>query len=194
MPVEQAFESLRQAVANNPTVSVLLASEPYEDVVIQRLNLRQELAAEFLTAVEGACAYAYQNGDAIFKPYDPGYKPDPHETTYVELEQHPDIADLIRSFPQVNRAELFHEDDEIVDNLRFYGIVASPSARRHAVFFRAYTPTKELTRRRGFAAFFRAGQYDKLDSKIFLFDRNIDCFAWDGYLFIRSVSAYLQIF
>ena len=192
MPAEQAFQALRQAITNNPAVNVLLASEPDEDVVIQRLNLRDDLAAEFLAAARDSCSY--RDGDFELRPYDPGYKPESREITYIELAGHAAIADQIRAFSQIQQAEIFSEDDEIVDYLRFYGIVISPSARRHAVFFRIYSPSKELTRRRGFAALFRGGQYDKLDTRIFLFDRQVDCFAWDGYLFIHNVTAFQRIF
>jgi hypothetical protein len=81
-----------------------------------------------------------------------------------------------------------------VDHLRFYAIVVSPTARQHAVFLRAYSPKRELTRRAGFAALLSRGSYDKVDTKIFLFDYGIDCFAWDGYLYIRHVSAFQSIF
>lgn len=192
MPAEQAFQALRQAVTDNPTVSVLVASEPGEDVVIQRLNLREDLAAEFLAAARGSCSF--QDGDFALRAYDPGFKPESHEISYIELAQHAAIADQIRAFSRIHQAEIFSEDDDIVNNLRFYGIVLSPSARRHAVFFRTYNPSKELTRRRGFAALFRSGQYDKLDRKVFLFDWHIDCFAWDGYLFIHNVPGFHRIF
>lgn len=82
----------------------------------------------------------------------------------------------------------------MIDSLRFYAVVVSPSARRRAVFFRTYSPKKELTRRAGFAALSIRGTYDKVDSKIFLFDNDTDCFAWDGYLFIRNVGAFQRIF
>src|SRR5206468_3513319 len=95
-----------------------------------------------------------RGGDVVFKPYDPGYKPDEHELIYVELAQQQTIAEQIRQFSQVQQAELFHESDQIVDHLRFYAIVVSANARRRAVFFRTYSPKKELTRRAGFAALF----------------------------------------
>ena len=73
-------------------------------------------------------------------------------------------------------------------------IVVSPSARRHAVFFRTYSPKKELTRKAGFAALLSHGHYNKVDTKIFLFDRKVDCFSWGGYLFIYNVTAFQRIF
>jgi hypothetical protein len=192
MPPDQALQNLAQALAANPAINVLVASEPDEDVVIQRLNLRQDLAAEFLAAARASLPAAA--GAIVFKPYDPGYKPDPNELIYIDLEQNEAIAQQIRQFSQVQQAELFRENDEIIDSMRFYAIVVSPNARRRAVFFRAYSPKKELTRRAGFAALFSRGSYDKVDTKIFLFDRETDCFAWDGYLFVRHVGSFQRIF
>lgn len=190
MPAEQAIESLAQALTGTPAINVIVAAEPGVDVVIQRLNLRQELAAEFLSTAQTASP----NGDVVLRPYDPGYKPDRNELSYIDLAEHAAVAGLIRQVSQVQQAELFHEQDDVVDHLRFYAIVISPSARRHAVFFRTYSPKKELTRRAGFAALLSRGQYDKVETKIFLFDRGIDCFSWGGYLFINNVAAFQRIF
>ena len=132
MPPQQAIQSLAQAFADNPAVNVLVAAEPGGAVVLQRLNLRQELEAEFLAAAQTANAGV----DVALRPYDPGYTPEWNELCYVDLAEHEDIAELIREISQVQQAELFRERDDIVDNLRFYAIVVSPSARRHAVFFR----------------------------------------------------------
>jgi len=192
MPADQALQSLPAAFTAGPAVSVLIAAEPEENVVIQRLNLRQDLAAEFLSAAKDSVPPAGQ--EVRLRAYEPGYKPDADEIIYIDLSQNAVIAELIRQVSQVQQAELFHEDDEIIDSLRFYAVVVSPSARRRAVFFRTYSPKKELSRRPGFAALFSHGSYDKVDSKIFLFDDNVDCFAWDGYLFIYNIGAFQRIF
>ncbi|RXH56718.1 hypothetical protein GRAN_0028 [Granulicella sibirica] len=94
----------------------------------------------------------------------------------------------------MQQAELFVEDDAVIDALRFYSIVISPSARRHAVFLRSYSPKKELSRKTGFAAILGRGHYNKVETKIFLFDWKVDCFAWGGYLFIPNVSSFQRIF
>lgn len=190
MPPQQAIQSLGQALANNPAVSVLVASEPSADLVLQRLNLREDLSAEFLAATQAATPDA----NMVLRPYDPGYKPDQNELCYLDLAANEGMAELIQQISQVQQAEIFREQDEMVDHLRFYAIVVSPSARRHAVFFRTYSPKKELTRRAGFAALFSHGHYNKVESKIFLFDRDVDCFSWGGYLFIYNIGAFQRIF
>lgn len=190
MPPLEVLQSLGPALSNNPAINVLVAADPEADLIIQRLNLRQELAAEFLSVSQAATPAA----NVVLRPYDPGYTPDWNELCYIELAEHNDIADRIQQISQVQQAELFREQDEIVDHLRFYAIVASPSARRHAVFFRTYSPKKELTRRSGFAALLSHGHYNKVDTKIFLFDSQIDCFSWGAYLFIINIAAFQRIF
>jgi hypothetical protein len=194
MPAEQALERLSQALANNPAINVVVASEPDPEagVVLQRLTLGVDLAAEFMESARAAVPEA--NDDLVLKRYDPGYRPEIHEFVYIELAQNPAVAQLIELVSHVQQAELFREDDDIIDHLRFYGIIASPNARQRAVFFRTYSPKKELTRSVKFAATLRQGAYDKVESKIFLFDRAVDCFSWDGYLFIRNVGAFQRIF
>jgi len=190
MPPEQAIAGLKRAMLQNPTTNVAVVSEPGDELTIQRLNLHDELASDFLTTVKEALPPE----DTRFIPYDPGYTPEWNQMAYLEITEGTLIADLVTELSQVQQAGLFQEDEEIIDSLRFYGIVISPSARRHAVFFRTYSPTKELSRKPGFAALFSRGHFDKVKSKIFLFDRQVDCFAWDGYLFIRNVTAFQRIF
>jgi len=180
MPPQQAIQSLPQAFAGNPAVNVLVAAEPGADVILQRLNLRKDLADEFLAAAQAA----RPDEGVVLKPYEPGYTPDWNELCYIDLAENDTIAELVRQISQVQQAELFREADEIVDHLRFYAIVVSPNAQQQAVFFRTYSPKKELTRRGGFAALLGRGHYNKIDTKIFLFDHQIDCFSWNGYLFI----------
>jgi hypothetical protein len=190
MPPQQAIQSLPEAFVGNPGINVLVAAEPGENVVIQRLNLRQDLAVEFLAAAQAA----RPDDDVVLRPYEPGYTPDWNELCYIDLAEHEAIAELVHEISQVQQAELFREADEIVDHLRFYAVVVSPNAQRHAVFFRTYSPKKELTRRGGFAALLSRGHYNRVDTKIFLFDRQIDCFSWNGYLFIYKVPAFQRIF
>lgn len=190
MPPQQAIQSLPEALVGNPSVSVVVAAEPEADTVIQRLNLRQDLAAEFLSVARDAVPAA----EIALRRYDPGYNPDWNEIAYVDLEENATIAELVKDVSLVQQAELFREEDEFVDHLRFYAVVISPTARRRAVFFRTYSPKKELTRSTGFAALLSRGYYDKVESKVFLFDRQIDCFSWGGFLFIRNVAAFQRIF
>jgi hypothetical protein len=192
MPAEQALASLAAVFANDPETNVLLVSQPADEALTQRLNLDDALSADFRIVALDSCSNAAAN--LRLRPYDPGYKPDSDELSYIDLSTDAELANRIREFTAVQQAELFREDDAVIDALRFYAIVVSPSARRHAVFLRTYSPKKELTRKAGFAAILGRGHYNKVETKIFLFDWKVDCFAWNGYLFIPNVSAFQRIF
>ncbi len=192
MPPGQALETLREALADKAAVTVLLAAEPMDEVVLQRLNLSDDLARDFLSAAKDSVPLA--DREIRLRAYDPGYKPEPDEICYIDLEQNKAIADLIRDASQTQEAEQFREKDKIIDSLRFYAIVVSPSARRKAVFFRTYSPKKELSRSKSISVFWQNGTYNKVKKNIFLFDQDTDCFAWDGFLFIRNVGAFQRIF
>src|SRR4029077_17394641 len=123
--------------------NVVVASEPNPEagIAIQRLNLRQDLAAEFRTTAQGAMPRVDE--DLALRAYEPGYNPEPHELSYVELAENEQIAEQVRQVAQVQQAELFCHDDGFVHHLPFYAIVASPAAMNRAVFFRTYSPTRE---------------------------------------------------
>ena len=53
-----------------------VAAEPEQNVVLQRLNLRQDLAAEFLAAAQSA----RPDENIVLRHYDPGYTPEWNET------------------------------------------------------------------------------------------------------------------
>jgi len=192
MPAEEALTNLIAAFAATPPTSVLLVSEPEGEAVIQRLNLDDGLAADFRSVAQDACSYIL--GSLRLRVYDPGYKPEFDELSYIDLANEATLSAQIQELTQVQQAAIFVEDDGVIDALRFYSIVVSPSARRHGVFLRSYSPKKELSRKSGFAAILGRGHYNKVETKIFLFDWKVDCFAWEGYLFIPNVNAFQRIF
>ncbi|MGH2702474.1 MAG: Kiwa anti-phage protein KwaB-like domain-containing protein [Actinomycetota bacterium] len=81
----------------------------------------------------------------------------------------------------------------MVNHLRFYAAVVT-DADQQATFFRSYGPKKELSRKGGFALTKGQGQYNRIKKKVFLFDDQVDCFTWEGFLFIRNPYQFRRIF
>lgn len=187
-----SLETLRRFLERDIDVSILVAADGDDrdegDLILQRLNVHEDVASEFREVARTSVAY-----DVSERAYDPGYKPEADELCVLDLNDEPEIARVIEGLSDVDSAEVFGADDEIIDNLRFYATVLTRGPRR-AVFLRSYSPKKELSRRGGFALMMRAGSYNHVREKVFLFDEAIDCFAWNGVLYIRNVVQFQRIF
>jgi hypothetical protein len=173
--------------------SLLVVADPDDEgdpPIIQRLNLHEDVATGFLEVARGATP---DLGDVRLREYDPGYKPEPDELTYIPLAEVEGLSSLVRDLGHVDSAELFGEDDDLIKRLRFYAVVVGNPGGR-AVFFRHYSPKKELGRHAAFALMFQKGTYDQVKEKIFLFDEAVDCFTWNGSLFIKNVTQFQRMF
>lgn len=193
MTAEQSLHTLRRVLDRPHTVTLLVAADIADETVVERLTLHDRLADEF-RAVGRHAVLAAVDEDIALRPYDPDYKLDSHELAYLLLADNADIAATVRLISQTGRAQLFTEDEHVIDNLRFYSVVLRPRGSDPAVFFRSYAAKKELGRSGMFAALHSRGAYNTITGKVFLFDTEIDCFACDGYLFIRRVSNFQRIF
>jgi hypothetical protein len=193
MELAEGIEGLEQLVDDEAShVNVMVAAEADDDVpILQRLTLGDAAVEEFRDSAWRSVPDL--DGDTVLKEYEPTYKPYSHELLYIDLEEAPRVAEIVELASSVAQAEEFAEDDDMLAHLRFYGIVIGP-ASGNAVFFRNYSPKKELSRRGGFAIVKRRGQYNRVTERIFLFDNQVDCFAWNGHMFIWNVHQFQRMF
>lgn len=193
MSTMEAVDKLNRFLERARHVNVVVVAGPDGDDerAVQRLTLHEDVAEDFREAVRGAASLS---NDTVLKAYDPGYKPERHEVCWVELSDETDIEAVVEDVADVDGAELFEADDDIIDDLRFYAVVVSGDGGKRAVFFRSYNRRKELSRRGGFALMMQSGTYNRVRNKIFLFDDKVDCFVWDGVLYIRNVTQFQRIF
>lgn len=70
----------------------------------------------------------------------------------------------------------------------------APDPAASAIFVRSCHSKVEIARRGGFTVLFQRGSYNHLQEKIFLLDEKIDCFAWNGMLFILDVLRFERMF
>jgi hypothetical protein len=113
---------------------------------------------------------------------------------YIPITESEAVASIVGELEHVHQADPFVESEEVIKRLRFYAIVIGGHSGRQAVFFRSYNPKKELSRHAEYALMLHRGQYNRVREKIFLFDAEVDCFSWDGTLFVQSVASFQRIF
>jgi len=193
MSAEQALRQLANILQTPRATSVLLASRVNDGDRFERLTLHRQLAAQFGRVAQDAVP-PEDDEEIVLRPYEAGYKPDRHELVYLTLSDEPEIDDVVKDLARVDQAESFAAKDEVISGLRFYSIVVFASTKRRGVFLRIYGQKKELGRSGMFGAMLRGGSYNTIARKVFLFDDDIDCYAWDGYLYIKHVGNFQRIF
>lgn len=187
------LEGIIGHVEDAPDVNVVVATSPRRDgpLVLHRLGMTDSVRLEFRDAAYNALPD--EENEVILVPYEATYRPQPYELMYLDLDEAPEIAELVEAAADVSAAPQFTADEKLIRQLRFYvTIITSDNAE--ALFFRAYSATKELTRGRGFAVMFEEGVFEKVVHKTFLFDNDADCFTWNGYMFVRHANAFHRIF
>ena len=190
----EAFEELREFAAKAKSANMLMAAngnQVDDTISYQRLSLTDEVSDDFLRSI--LTAIGKEGDEPDLSGYDPGYEPSSHELSYIKLADYDLVSAMIDNVSDVDRAEIFKAEDDIIDRLRFYALVPEDKSRK-SIFLRLYSSTKELTRSRWTALWERNDRYDHVNRKIFLFDERFDCFSWKDYLFIRSAANFQKIF
>lgn len=194
-----AFDDLLRLDLDACRLAVCLASCPkgaetpqfeYLQVTDALLGTFREVACDTLTTL-GA---DWRAGDLVVRSYASESKPDGEEIEHLDLAAHPLLQKQLASLSQVFTLNVFEADAAFIAHLRFYAILATPPTGEPVAFLRIYTPKKELTRSRLFAAFFRDGQYDTVREPVFLFDSHLDCIARGDDLYILNKSNFQSMF
>jgi Kiwa protein KwaB-like len=168
-----------------------------EEPRIEQLQLSDELTQEFNTAVGKVIQKSsekFADNDLVLRSYDAGSKPDPHEIEHLNLREHASVEKQVESLASLAQIPLFTIDDAFVAGLRFYAIILQPKQGTPLYCFRVYTPKKELSRSRLFAAMFAEGTFNRITQPVFLFDYGIDCMSRDGMMFIFKKHNFEKIF
>lgn len=181
------------------TVTVCLGSlsQNEEEPRIEQLQLTKELTDEFANAAKKVVhRYSGLNGknELALRRHDAGSKPDSHEVEYLDLADHDSVETQVNSLASLAQIPVFKIDEQFVAGLRFYAIVFQCGNTPPLYFFRIYTPKKELSRSRLFAALFGDGTFDRVKAPLFLFDHNVDCLSHDGTMYIFNKHNFEKIF
>lgn len=129
------------------------------------------------------------------KPLDPIYKPDPGE---VEWEQTAAIPEVVYATTQLSNTSSLSpfdpRDTKYKRRLRYWAVVLTDANGKQAFFFRKFTEQAELKRKRGAALINRSGSFTRVDDEIFLFDDDLDCFVFAGYVYVLRKLDFRRIF
>ncbi len=194
----KVLASVLAADLSSANVQLCLASTvPDEQPFFQRVNITKSVAEHFRKVVRDWLGKLKSNNDQselVLRAYDPQAKLDNHELEFIALQKHDEINKQIRSLRDPSSLDVFKQEEEFIDSLRFYAVIAIRSNSSPIIFFRFYTPKKELGRSKLFGIMMKNGQFDYFKDSLFLFDERFDCFVCDDVLYISNKDAFQKIF
>src|SRR5271169_5746488 len=112
MPSEQALRRIRREMGDNPVVNVVLSARPTpnEQDDLRRLNISANLQAGFRAIAGNAL-----EDELRLIPYEPGYKPDNGEVCWIDLQQAPEIRELVQRVLNFQALVLYEQDDDFIE-------------------------------------------------------------------------------
>jgi len=197
---QSILTGILNAVEQDCQVAVCLSSFPRKADVpaFIRLNITKSLANQFLAVARNNCnplRVQIAANDLVLQPFNIGSKhTDDHELEWLDFTTLPPISAQVAAVPPIVNAPLFDGNKDFLASLNCYVIIVEPPNDERIIFFRRYSPSKELARSRKFAILRAGGQYDKIADTTFLFDEKLDCFSQGNLMFIRNKRDFQYIF
>ena len=196
--MKDKIKKCQQLLEGDVLVSLVLVARKKGELEYRSVRLGTSLADEFRRFTREYLkniSQAITDNEKELKEYSAGYKADAHEIEYIMVteEINTSLNDVIKSIPPVIKP--FDLDEtKFINNLSYYSIILSKSKGDKVLLFRKYNSNKELTRSGLFAAILNNGIFDRLEHKALLFDAKVDCFYFDGNIFIENTYYFQLIF
>jgi Domain of unknown function (DUF4868) len=169
------------------------AANPHDPPQVRSLNPVDEAATFFRAVVR--TAVIDRAATWRIKMLATQYKPDGDEVEWLGLA---DVAAVQLATSRCSNLSPFAafdpNDSAYKKRLQCWVVALSHGDGRKAYFFRAFSALSELGRKRGAALVSKNGSFHKVSEQIFLFDNDVDCFVFDGYIFVMRKRDYRRIF
>ncbi|MFL6068639.1 MAG: Kiwa anti-phage protein KwaB-like domain-containing protein [Gaiellaceae bacterium] len=200
MTARERLDDLASAfVADGAVAGVLeaatVARPPAPDALPEGrvLALAEDAELYFRSLLTEAVVALLEGGR--LRKFDPLYKPDADEVEWARIDDIPAAALAVDRYANLSPLAPFDPADESYKRrMRYWVAVVTAADRRQAFFFRSFSASAELRRKRGAALVSRNGTFTRVDEHIFLFDRNVDCFVFGEYVFVLRHADFRRIF
>lgn len=159
------------------------------------LSLADDAAEYFGDVIDQAVGDRLRPLSFRLRRFDPVYKPDPGDLEWDPLEDVDVVRYASSRLENLSPLAPFDEGDaRYKRRLSYWAVVLTADDGRKAFFFRAFSASAELSRKRGAALVSRSGKLHRVEDRIFIFDEAIDCFVFGDYLYVIRKRDYRRIF
>jgi len=194
MTAEEAYAGLAEFLKTNPTIEIATVAKPATN------ELAQE--ARYLPLADSADAFfrritteaILEGGAPDLRPLDLTYKPDPGTIEWAKIDEVDAVRLAAENYEHLARLSPFDPTDEPYKKRLLFWVANRTGSGARACFFRAFSGTAELKRKRGAVFVNRDGSFRRIEGQLFVFDENIDCVVFSDYLFVLRKNDYRRIF
>ncbi|MGC7873718.1 Kiwa anti-phage protein KwaB-like domain-containing protein [Desulfosporosinus sp. SYSU MS00001] len=196
--MKEKIKRCLEVLEGDVLVSLVLVAHKKGDREYRNVRLGTSLADVFRSFTREyfkSISQAITDNVKELKEYNAGYKADAHEIEYLTVteEINTSLNDVIKSIPSdIKPFDL--DETKFLNKLSYYFVMLSNSIGDRVILFRKYNSKKELTRSGLFAAILNNGIFDRLEYKTLLFDDKIDCFYFNGSIFVENTYYFQLIF
>lgn len=194
MTFAEAYQhSVDQIGATKSPALILGSGRAKNPVSLNRVSLTKDMAGDFAEIAKDAVP---QFQDITLLAYNASYKPDLAEVMYLPLSEDARVKAVIDDLAAFHNIPLLKTTKANADteNLRLYSMVVGADQDDRVVLLRAVSERIEISKGHKVVALLRAGTFSKLRQKVFLFDRQVDCIAGGGFLFILNKKGFERLF
>jgi hypothetical protein len=194
MTAVTALTALGQFLATNPSFELTTAAKPatgqtQHELRYVPLNGAAKAYFQHITTETVNVAQA-----AELRPLDLTYKPEAGTVEWVDLATVPAVRAACERLAELGELSNFAPaDDKYKKRLLYWAGVRQADGKR-AFLFRSFSQAAELKRKKLAAIVVRDGPFELLDEQVFLFDENVDCVVYDGYVYVLRRNDYRRIF
>jgi Domain of unknown function (DUF4868) len=195
MTAGEALSELSGFLASNPPIEVATVAKPATAEAqheARYLPLEDKAEAYFRRITAEAIIDAPTEAD--LRPFDPTYKPEADTIEWTPLADVEPVRVACERYMSLNSLSNFVPRDAAYKKRLLFWVGSRSEGGRRAFFFRAFSAAAELKRKNLAAIVSRDGPFQLLDEEIFLFDTNVDCVVFGGYVFVLRKNDYRRIF
>ncbi len=194
MTAEEAYAALTQFLATNPPIDVATVAKPANNEIAQEARYLT-LASSAETFFRRITTEAVLGAEAPdLRQLDLTYKPDPGTVEWAKLDDVDAVRLAVENYQQLARLSPFNPGDERYKTRLLFWVANRARDDVRASFFRAFSASAELKRKRGAILVNREGAFSRVEGQLFMFDENVDCVVFDEYLFVLRRNDYRRIF
>lgn len=129
------------------------------------------------------------------KKLDPIYKSDPDELEWQRTSELAPVVYATDKLKNLSALAPFDDGDEKYKRrLIYWAVVLTANDGRKAFFFRSFTASAEIKRKKGAALVSRQGSFSRVEDSIFLFDDSVDCFVFGDFVYVIRKRDFRRIF